>query len=45
VTNEGFKEWLAYALIGLFVGTVAFMMILLEEFLLDHTIEFTEHIL
>ena len=44
VSMDEAKEWFAYSLIGLFVGTIAFGMILLEEFLLDHTIHLTETI-
>jgi len=39
------KEWFAYALVGFFVGSVAFFMILLEEALLEETIHLTEHLI
>ena len=39
------KEWFAYALVGFFVGTVAFFMILLEEALLEETMHLTEHLI
>ena len=34
-SREKVKEWIAYCLVGLFCGTVAFGMIHMEEFLLD----------
>ena len=34
-SREKFKEWVAYCLVGVLCGTVAFGMIRLEEFLLE----------
>jgi chloride channel 7 len=43
--KEQTKTWLAHFLVGLFVGTIAFLMILLEEKINEHVIEYTQHLI
>ena len=42
---EHTKMWFAHFLVGLFVGIVAFIMVIFEEVINDHVGEYTQHLI